>query len=110
MMDNFNEAKLNGEEKKYDPNSIGEKTLLIRTQMEVTSNSMLLICLHIFGLKTVHLNSDSVMKEMDSLMRLSKKDIQPYDRSNLYSLYKTGENRVLFEGSSRKDFKYLQSF
>lgn len=101
LMQNFNETNLNGVEKLYDPNSIGEKTLMIRSKMEVTTNCMLLLCLYVFGLKTVHSNSKTVLIDLHNLMKSCSKDVGHYDRAKLFGLYKSYENRILFEGSTR---------
>jgi len=110
LMENFNETNINGVEKVYDPNSIGEKTLLIRSKMEVTSNCNLLMCLYVFGLKTVHLNSKTVLSDLHNLMKSCPKDVEQYDRAKLFGLYKSYDNRILFEGSTRQNLKYIQSF
>lgn len=87
LMENFNETNINGVEKMYDSNSIGEKTVLIRSKMEVTTNCMLLLCLYVFGLKTVHLNSKTVLDDLNNLMKSYPKDVRQYDRSKLLGLY-----------------------
>ena len=109
-MENFNENNINGAEKMYDPNSIGEKTVLIRSKMEVTTNCMLLLCLYVFGLKTVHLNSKTVLDDLNNLMKSYPKDVGQYDRVKLFGLYKSYEDRILFEGSTRQSLKYVQSY
>ena len=74
LIEDFNQEQNNGEETKYDPNAIGQKTLMVRTKMEVTSNFMLLLCLYVFGLKTVHLNSSKILKDLEKIVKQSQND------------------------------------
>lgn len=53
LIENFNKTQ-NEAEAKFDPNEVGQKTILLQTKMEVTSNFNLLFILYLFGLKTVH--------------------------------------------------------
>jgi crotonobetainyl-CoA:carnitine CoA-transferase CaiB-like acyl-CoA transferase len=69
----------------------------------------MLLCLYLFGLKTVHPESKNILKELDNRTKLSQRPSTEYDRSKLYGLYRTDDGRIMFEGSTRAAHKYIQS-
>jgi len=108
LIENFNEDK-GAENDNFDSNTVGQKTLMLRTKLGITTNFNLLLSLYIFGLKTVHPRSEDILKELDNRNRLSLRSKPVVDRAKLYGLYRTDNYRTLFDGSTKEVFKYLQS-
>jgi hypothetical protein len=106
LIENFNKTQ-NEAETKFDPNEIGQKTILLQTKMEVTSNFNLLFTLYLFGLKTVHPESKRILKELDNRSKIDQNLPEEFIKPKLFGLFKTDNGKILYEGSTREAHKAL---
>ena len=70
----------------------GNKTLFVRSKMTVTTNPRLLLLLYIFGMQTVHQDTDIHLHKLRSQLGDEAQAPDLYDNVKLYGLYRTIEN------------------
>lgn len=95
MIDDFREGETLKEDK-YDPKTIGQKTLMLRTRMEVTTNFNLLMFLYLFGLKTVHPDSKEILKELYNRTKLPSSESTDYVNPKLIGYHRTQKDKVMY--------------
>ena len=80
--------------KSVNTTKTGNTTLFVRSKMQVTANPRLLLLLYIFGMQTVHQNSDTILHKLATKLGFESQSNDIFDAPKLYGLYRTGENHI----------------
>ena len=75
----------------------GNKTLFVRTMMQVTTNHRLLLMLYIFGLRTVHEDSKEIIDKLQEEVGMHSAAPEEYCNSKLFGLYRSRDDAIIFK-------------
>ena len=86
----------------------GNKTMFVRSKMQVNTNHRMLLFLYIFGVRTIHKNSAEILAQLQIEVGMNGIADEDYGNSKLYGLYRSRDDQVIF-GDDEHDTRAYQA-